>query len=60
LIGLPARPWRIGGRPATEDPATLGPGRYKLAIAGLDPGTWKITIAIGNEGAGAYSLEVSR
>jgi copper transport protein len=45
---------------ATEDAATLGPGRYKFAIAGLDPGTWRITIAVGNEGTGAYSLDVSR
>jgi copper transport protein len=43
-----------------EDPATLGPGRYKFDIAGLDPGTWKVTLAIGNEGRGAYSLVVSR
>ena len=45
---------------ATEDAATLGPGRYKFAIAGLDPGTWKVTIGVGNEGTGAYSLDVSR
>ena len=45
---------------ATEDAATLGPGRYKFAIAGLDAGTWKVTIAVGNEGSGAYSLVVSR
>ena len=45
---------------ATEDAATLGPGRYKFAIAGLDAGKWNITIAIGNDGAGAYSLDVSR
>ena len=45
---------------ATEDIATLGPGRYKFAIAALDAGTWKVTIAVGNEGTGAYSLVVSR
>ena len=45
---------------ATEDAATLGPGRYKFAIAALDPGTWKVTIDVGNEGTGAYSLDVSR
>jgi copper transport protein len=45
---------------ATEDAATLGPGRYKFAIAGLDAGSWKITIAVGSEGTGAYSLDVSR
>jgi len=45
---------------ATEDAATLGPGRYKFAIAGLDAGTWKAAIAVGNEGSAAYSLVVSR
>jgi copper transport protein len=45
---------------ASEDPATLGPGRYKIAIAGLDAGTWKVTISVGAEGTGAYSLVVSR
>jgi copper transport protein len=45
---------------ATEDPATLGPGRYQFEIAALDAGTWNVTIAIGSEGTGAYSLEVSR
>jgi copper transport protein len=43
-----------------EDPATLGPGRYELAIAALDPGKWQITIAVGTEGQGTYSLDVSR
>ena len=45
---------------ATEDAATLGPGRYKFDIAGLDAGTWKVTLAVGNEGTGTYSLVVSR
>ncbi|HEY8786953.1 MAG TPA: copper resistance protein CopC [Candidatus Limnocylindria bacterium] len=45
---------------ATEDAATLGPGRYKFPIAALDAGKWSITIAVGNEGSGPYSLEVSR
>jgi uncharacterized membrane protein len=45
---------------ATEDAATLGPGRYKFAIAALDAGSWKVAIAVGNEGTGTYSLEVSR
>jgi len=45
---------------AVEDAATFGPGRYKFDIAGLDPGTWKVTLAVGNEGTGAYSLVVSR
>ena len=43
-----------------EDAATLGPGRYKFAITALDAGKWNITISVGNEGAGAYSLDVSR
>jgi copper transport protein len=45
---------------ATEDAATLGPGRYKFEIAALEAGTWKVTIAVGSEGTGLYSLEVSR
>jgi hypothetical protein len=45
---------------ATEDAATLGPGRYKIAIAGLDAGAWKVAIGIGNEVSGTYSLDVSR
>jgi copper transport protein len=45
---------------AIEDPVTFGPGRYKFDVASLDAGTWKVTIAIGNEGSGAYSLVVSR
>ena len=45
---------------ATEDAATLGPGRYKFPIAALDAGKWSITVAVGNEGSGPYSLDVSR
>ena len=45
---------------AVEDAATLGPGRYKFPIAGLDAGKWSITISVGTEGAGPYSLDVSR
>ncbi len=45
---------------AKEDPAKLGPGRYQIDVAGLEAGTWKVTIAIGNEGSGVYSLEVAR
>ena len=45
---------------AIEDAATLGPGRYKFPITALDAGKWNITIAVGTEGAGPYSLEVSR
>jgi uncharacterized membrane protein len=45
---------------AIEDAATLGPGRYKFPIAALDAGKWSITITVGNEGSGPYSLDVSR
>jgi copper transport protein len=43
-----------------EDVATLGPGRYEFAVAALDAGKWQITIAVGNEGQGTYSLDVAR
>jgi copper transport protein len=45
---------------AKEDPTKLGPGRYQIDLPGLDAGTWKVTIAIGSEGSGAYSLDVAR
>ena len=46
---------------ATEDAASTGPGRYKIDIAALPAGgTWKVTIAIGNEGSGVYTLDVAR
>jgi copper transport protein len=45
---------------AIEDAATLGPGRYKFPIAALDAGKWSVTIAVGTEGSGPYSLDVSR
>ena len=45
---------------ASEDRATLGPGRYKVALAGLDAGSWQVALAIGNEASAAYSLDVSR
>jgi hypothetical protein len=65
VTGKPVRatfagPSSQGPIDATEDAATLGPGRYKFAIAALDAGAWEITIAVGNEGTGAYSLEVIR
>src|SRR5437879_9858178 len=53
----PALQAPIGGK---EDPTTLGPGRYEFAIAALDAGKWQITIAVGNEAQGTYSLDVSR
>jgi YtkA-like protein len=43
-----------------EDTASLGPGRYEFAIAALDPGKWQVTIAVGTEGQGTYSLDVTR
>ena len=45
---------------ANEDRATLGPGRYKLDLTGLQAGPWKITIRIASEGGGVYELEVAR
>ncbi|OLC51775.1 MAG: hypothetical protein AUH85_18480 [Chloroflexi bacterium 13_1_40CM_4_68_4] len=45
---------------AKQDPATLGPGRYRIDIPSLDAGTWKIALAVGNEGSGTYTLEVAR
>jgi len=46
---------------ATEDPTNTGPGRYKIEIPALSAaGTWKITIAVGSEGSGVYTLDVSR
>jgi hypothetical protein len=45
---------------AKEDPATLGPGRYRIDIPALDAGQWKITLAIGSEGSGTYTLDVSK
>ena len=45
---------------AAEDVAKLGPGRYSIAVQALDAGTWKITLAVGNEGSGVYALDVGR
>ena len=45
---------------AKEDPNTLGPGRYRVDIAALDAGQWKITLSVGNEGSGTYTLDVAR
>jgi hypothetical protein len=45
---------------ATEDAAKLGPGRYQIAVPALDAGTWKITLAVGTEGTGVYTLDVGR
>ena len=45
---------------AVEDPAKLGPGRYQLVVPALDAGTWKITLAVGAEGTGVYTLDVGK
>ena len=46
---------------ASEDPVNTGPGRYKIDIPALPAGgTWKVTIAIGSEGSGVYTLDVAR
>ena len=44
---------------AKEDPTTLGPGRYQIAVAALEAGAWQITIAVG-DASGTYRLDVSR
>ena len=43
-----------------ENVAELGPGRYRFMVAGLDAGTWKITISMSDAGSGVYELVVSR
>ncbi|HET7701270.1 MAG TPA: copper resistance protein CopC [Candidatus Limnocylindria bacterium] len=45
---------------AIEDRATLGPGRYRIEIPALQAGTWTLTLAVGSEGSGTYTLEVGR
>lgn len=45
---------------AAEDPAKLGPGRYQIAVPALDAGTWKITLAVGTDGTGVYTLDIGR
>jgi copper transport protein len=45
---------------AVENPAELGPGRYRFTVPGLDAGTWKITISVSDAGSGIYELDVSR
>ncbi|HKW78439.1 MAG TPA: CopD family protein, partial [Candidatus Limnocylindria bacterium] len=45
---------------AKEDPATLGPGRYRIDIPALDAGVWKIAIALGSAGSGTFTLDVTR
>jgi len=45
---------------AKEDPNTLGPGRYRIDIPALDAGEWKITIAVGSEGTGTYTLDIAK
>ena len=55
-----AGPSTVAPIDAKQDPATLGPGRYRIDIPSLDAGTWKIALAVGNEGSGTYTLEVAR
>ena len=45
---------------ALEDPAVLGPGRYRIEVPALQAGTWTVTLAIGDEGSGTATLEVGR
>jgi len=45
---------------AAEDPAKLAPGRYQIAVPALDAGTWKVTLAVGAEGTGVYTLDVGK
>ncbi len=45
---------------AKEDAATLGPGRYRVDVPSLDAGSWKITLSVGSEGNGTYTLDVAR
>jgi uncharacterized membrane protein len=53
----PGAPFDSG---ATEDAAKLGPGRYQIVVPALDAGSWKITLAVGAEGTGVYTLDVGR
>lgn len=43
-----------------EDATTLGPGRYRFDIPSLDAGSWKVTLGVGSEGSGTYTLDVAR
>ncbi|HKY51198.1 MAG TPA: copper resistance protein CopC [Candidatus Limnocylindria bacterium] len=43
-----------------ENAAELGPGRYRFSLAGLDAGTWRITLSVDGAGSGVYELDVSR
>ena len=45
---------------AKQDPATLGPGRYAIALAALDPGKWNVEISVGADGSATTTLDVSR
>lgn len=45
---------------AKEDPATLGPGRYRVDVPSLDAGRWKVTLAVSGAGSGTYTLDVAR
>ncbi len=43
-----------------EDASTLGPGRYRVDIPSLDAGPWKVTLSVGTEGGGTFTLDVTR
>ena len=46
---------------ASEDPTQSGPGRYKIDVPALAAGgAWKVTITVGNEGSGLYTLDVAK
>jgi nitrogen fixation protein FixH len=45
---------------AVEDASQLGPGRYRIDVPALEAGAWKVTLAVGGEGSGVYTLEVAR
>ena len=46
---------------ATEDPTQSGPGRYKVEVPALAAGgTWKVTLSVGSEGSGVYTLDVAK
>jgi len=53
-------PGTQGPLDGAENVAELGPGRYRFNVPGLDAGSWKITLSLGDGGSGVYDLEVSR
>ncbi len=45
---------------AAENAAELGPGRYRVDVPALAAGSWKVTLALGGEGSGVYTVDVAR